>query len=142
MRRGDVGAQSDWRSIAIAASINNGLTRYKEAERVMVMFKNELHLPVDCVDIHGENVERVERSVRSGKEGKIIGKEFIGASKEYKKTVEKKTGVVPEIFGPRDVIPGRDRILSATGRIKTFPFGPNRTPQRRRFTERTRLRVD
>ena len=78
--------------------VDNGLLRYKEAERVMVMFKNELHLPVDCVDITEKMLSELKGVSDPERKRKIIGKEFIECFKEYKKTVEKKTGVVPKFL--------------------------------------------
>ena len=78
--------------------VDNGLLRYKEAERVMEMFKGELHLPVDCVDITEKMLSELKGVTDPERKRKIIGKEFIECFKEYKKTVEKKTGIVPKFL--------------------------------------------
>lgn len=75
--------------------VDNGLLRYKEQERVMEMFKDHLHLPVDCVD-HSEQMLKALAGVSDPeKKRKIIGAEFIECFKNFKSEIEKRTGVRP-----------------------------------------------
>jgi len=75
--------------------VDNGLLRFKEQERVMEMFKNHLHLPVDCVDHSQQMLTRLAGVTDPEKKRKIIGGEFIECFKNFKGEIEKRTGVRP-----------------------------------------------
>eukprot|EP00227_Mantoniella_beaufortii_P021531 CAMPEP_0197592134 /NCGR_PEP_ID=MMETSP1326-20131121/14746_1 /TAXON_ID=1155430 /ORGANISM="Genus nov. species nov., Strain RCC2288" /LENGTH=561 /DNA_ID=CAMNT_0043157785 /DNA_START=31 /DNA_END=1716 /DNA_ORIENTATION=+ len=75
--------------------VDNGLLRYKEQERVMKMFKDHLHLPVTCIDDSVRTLARLKGVMDPELKRKAIGAEFIEVFKDYKATVEAKTGVRP-----------------------------------------------
>ena len=75
--------------------VDNGLLRFREQERVMEMFKNHLHLPVDCVDHSQQMLTRLAGVTDPEKKRKIIGGEFIECFKNFKGEIEKRTGVRP-----------------------------------------------
>eukprot|EP00982_Pelagococcus_subviridis_P009190 30907-Pelagococcus_subviridis.AAC.11 len=87
--------------------VDNGLLRYKEQERVMTMFKcvlyksfsptarEHLHLPVTCIDDSERLLGKLKGVTDPEKKRKTIGAAFIEVFKEYKQTVENKTGVRP-----------------------------------------------
>lgn len=75
--------------------VDNGLLRYKEQERVMEMFRDNLHLPVDCVDHSEQMLTRLKGVTDPEKKRKIIGAEFIECFKNFKGEIEKRTGVRP-----------------------------------------------
>ena len=75
--------------------VDNGLLRYKEQERVMDMFREHLHLPVDCVDHSKPMLDRLAGVTDPEKKRKIIGAEFIECFKNFKSEIEKRTGVRP-----------------------------------------------
>ena len=75
--------------------VDNGLLRYKEQERVMAMFRDHLHLPVDCVDHSEKMLARLAGVKDPETKRKIIGAEFIECFKNFKSEIEKRTGVRP-----------------------------------------------
>jgi GMP synthase (glutamine-hydrolysing) len=75
--------------------VDNGLLRFKEQERVMDMFRDHLHLPVDCVDHSAQMLTALKGVTDPEKKRKIIGAEFIECFKNFKSEIEKRTGVRP-----------------------------------------------
>ena len=70
--------------------VDNGLLRYKEAERVMEMFKGELHLPVDCVDITEKMLSELKGVTDPKEKGKSSVKSSSSASKSTRKRWRRK----------------------------------------------------
>ncbi|CAM8884444.1 unnamed protein product [Rhodiola kirilowii] len=75
--------------------VDNGLLRYNEQDRVMKTFKEELHLPVTCIDAKDEFLTKLKGVVDPEAKRKIIGKEFIAVFDEFAKDLERKTGKNP-----------------------------------------------
>lgn len=75
--------------------VDNGLLRFKEQERVMQMFKDNLHLPVTCVDASEETLGKLKGVSDPEAKRKIIGAEFIRVFREFKLEVEKRVGIKP-----------------------------------------------
>jgi GMP synthase (glutamine-hydrolysing) len=75
--------------------VDHGLLRLDEQERVMKLFKEELHLPVECVDASEKFLG--ELSGVSDPEGKrkIIGREFIRTFEGFAKKVAETVGHEP-----------------------------------------------
>uniref|UniRef100_A0A7R9TQX8 GMP synthase [glutamine-hydrolyzing] n=1 Tax=Prasinoderma coloniale TaxID=156133 RepID=A0A7R9TQX8_9VIRI len=78
--------------------VDNGLLRYKEAERVMSMFKDQLHLPVTLVDAKEEFLGKLKGVTEPEKKRKIIGAEFIAVFDRFAKGLEAELGHVPEFL--------------------------------------------
>jgi len=75
--------------------VDNGLLRFNEQERVMTMFRDHLHLPVDCVDHSEQTLSRLKGVTDPEAKRKIIGAEFIECFKNFKSEIEQRTGVRP-----------------------------------------------
>ena len=99
--------------------VDNGLLRYKEGERVMKMFRDELDLPVTFVD-HSETMLAELRGVADPeKKRKLIGKEFIEVFKTCAADIQAKLGTKPRFLVQGTLYP--DVIESCP------PPGSNRT---------------
>ena len=61
----------------------------------MQMFKDNLHLPVTCVDASEETLGKLQGVSDPEAKRKIIGAEFIRVFKEFKLEVEKRVGKQP-----------------------------------------------
>ncbi|GAX77333.1 hypothetical protein CEUSTIGMA_g4779.t1 [Chlamydomonas eustigma] len=72
--------------------VDNGLLRYKEAERVMETFNSHLHLPVTCVDHSKVMLERLSGLSDPEAKRKAIGAEFIEVFKNFRDELDKKIG--------------------------------------------------
>mmetsp|Transcript_28698 Transcript_28698/g.39651 ORF Transcript_28698/g.39651 Transcript_28698/m.39651 type:complete len:551 (+) Transcript_28698:86-1738(+) len=75
--------------------VDNGLLRYKEQERVMQMFADNLHLPVTVVDASERTLGKLKGEKDPEKKRKTIGAEFIAVFKEFAIEVEKSVGTKP-----------------------------------------------
>jgi len=63
--------------------VDNGLMRYKERERVMAMFKEELSLPVIAIDASERFLDALQNVADPETKRKIIGKTFIDVFSDY-----------------------------------------------------------
>lgn len=75
--------------------VDNGLLRFKERERVMETFEQDLHLPVTCVDAVEQFLSKLKGAVDPEVKRKIIGKEFICIFDAFAHDLEQKTGKKP-----------------------------------------------
>ncbi|PKA60089.1 Anthranilate synthase component II [Apostasia shenzhenica] len=75
--------------------IDNGLLRFKERERVMACFKNDLHLPVTCTDASEQFLKKLKGVKDPERKRKIIGEEFIRVFEDFAPKVESKVGKRP-----------------------------------------------
>jgi GMP synthase (glutamine-hydrolysing) len=76
--------------------VDHGLLRFKEQERVMKMFQEKLHLPVQCVDASERFLSKLAGVSDPEKKRKIIGAEFIAVFDEAAQAIEKKLGRLPK----------------------------------------------
>lgn len=75
--------------------VDNGLLRYKERERVMKTFEDDLHLHVTCVDASDQFLSKLKGVVDPEMKRKIIGKEFISIFDAFARDLEQKLGTKP-----------------------------------------------
>lgn len=75
--------------------VDNGLLRYKEAERVMAMFENQLHLPVTLVDASEQFLSKLKGVEDPERKRKIIGAEFIAIFDTFAKGLNEQLGHTP-----------------------------------------------
>ncbi|BDA43210.1 GMP synthase [glutamine-hydrolyzing] [Coccomyxa sp. Obi] len=75
--------------------VDNGLLRYKEAERVMDTFKNHLHLPVTMIDHSEVMLNRLKGLKDPEAKRKAIGAEFINVFQSFADEFEKEHGIIP-----------------------------------------------
>lgn len=78
--------------------VDNGLLRYKEAERVMKTFKNHLHLPVTVIDDSERMLGRLKGLTDPEAKRKAIGSEFIDVFREFRSKMEKDLGHRPKFL--------------------------------------------
>lgn len=76
--------------------VDHGLMRFKEQERVMKMFQDHLHLPVQCVDASREFLSQLQGVSDPEKKRKIIGTEFIRVFERFAEKVSASIGHSPE----------------------------------------------
>ncbi|MBS1960336.1 MAG: glutamine-hydrolyzing GMP synthase [Bdellovibrionales bacterium] len=78
--------------------VDQGLLRYQEADRVMKMFTESLHLPVTKVDASERFLSKLAGVTDPETKRKIIGAEFIAVFDESANTLEKKIGKRPSFL--------------------------------------------
>jgi GMP synthase (glutamine-hydrolysing) len=93
--------------------VDHGLLRFKEQERVMKMFKDTLHLPVDCVDASERFLSKLAGVTDPEKKRKIIGAEFIAVFDESAKKIGDAIGHLPGFLVQGTLYP--DVIESSPG---------------------------
>jgi GMP synthase (glutamine-hydrolysing) len=76
--------------------VDHGLLRFQEQNRVMKLFKDHLHLPVECVDASDRFLSKLAGVSDPEQKRKIIGAEFIGVFKDSAEALIKKLGVKPK----------------------------------------------
>ncbi len=76
--------------------VDHGLLRFKEQERVMQMFQDKLHLPVQCVDASERFLSKLAGVSDPEAKRKIIGGEFISVFDEAAQKLEKTLGRLPK----------------------------------------------
>jgi len=101
--------------------VDTGLLRYQEAERCMAMFKQELQLPVTCIDA-SENVLRQLTGVTDPeKKRQMIGHSFISIFERYARDLETQRGHKPKFLVQGTLYP--DVIESSSSSMQ----GPSAT---------------
>ncbi|MGE0617111.1 MAG: glutamine-hydrolyzing GMP synthase [Bacteriovoracia bacterium] len=75
--------------------VDHGLLRFQERERVMTMFRENLHLPVECVDARARFLGKLKGVTDPEQKRKIIGAEFISVFDESAAAVGKRLGRTP-----------------------------------------------
>eukprot|EP00245_Coleochaete_scutata_P008256 TRINITY_DN2483_c0_g1_i1.p1 TRINITY_DN2483_c0_g1~~TRINITY_DN2483_c0_g1_i1.p1 ORF type:complete len:549 (+),score=84.37 TRINITY_DN2483_c0_g1_i1:111-1757(+) len=75
--------------------VDNGLLRYKEQERVMATFQDELHLPVTCVDASERFLSQLAGVSDPERKRKIIGAEFIKVFDQFAEKLETEGHIRP-----------------------------------------------
>ena len=93
--------------------VDHGLLRFDEQARVMKMFKDTLHLPVECVDASERFLSELKGVTDPEKKRKIIGKEFITVFDQYAQSLEGKLGRLPKFLVQGTLYP--DVIESSPG---------------------------
>ncbi len=78
--------------------VDTGLMRFKEQERVMKLFKDQLHLPVTCVDAEARFLGKLAGVSDPEAKRKIIGAEFIAIFEEEAQKISKQIGHLPEFL--------------------------------------------
>lgn len=78
--------------------VDTGMMRHKEQERVMKLFKDQLHLPVKCVDASDLFLGRLDSIIDPEQKRKIIGASFIEIFDEAAESVAKDIGHLPEFL--------------------------------------------
>lgn len=78
--------------------VDNGLLRYKEAERVMQTFTQHLHLPVTKVDDSARMLSRLKGLKDPEAKRKAIGSGFIDVFGEFAAKLQKSRGVNPRFL--------------------------------------------
>mmetsp|Transcript_1488 Transcript_1488/g.4409 ORF Transcript_1488/g.4409 Transcript_1488/m.4409 type:complete len:569 (-) Transcript_1488:628-2334(-) len=78
--------------------VDNGLLRYKEAERVMQTFKDKLHLPVTFVDDTETMMATLKGVVDPEQKRKAIGAGFIRVFDDFAKKLEQQHGAKPRFL--------------------------------------------
>jgi GMP synthase (glutamine-hydrolysing) len=78
--------------------VDHGLLRYQERERVMALFRDQLHLPVRCVDASARFLQALQGVTDPEQKRKIIGREFIAAFEEASAEIEKELGTKPSFL--------------------------------------------
>ncbi|MBI2712357.1 MAG: glutamine-hydrolyzing GMP synthase [Bdellovibrio sp.] len=93
--------------------VDHGLLRHKEQERVMEMFRTQLHLPVTCLDHSERFLKLLEGVTDPEKKRKIIGAEFIQSFEIAAESIAEKVGHLPEFLVQGTLYP--DVIESSPG---------------------------
>ncbi len=93
--------------------VDHGLLRYEEQKRVMQLFRDQLHLPVQCLDHSQRYLEKLRGVTDPEKKRKIIGAEFILSFEEAAEQVSKDIGHLPEFLVQGTLYP--DVIESSPG---------------------------
>lgn len=75
--------------------VDNGLLRFDERARVMKMFKEQLHLPVECVDAVDRFMDKLAGVADPETKRKIIGGEFIKIFDEAATRLSQQIGHLP-----------------------------------------------
>lgn len=78
--------------------VDNGLLRYEEGPRVMKMFKENLHLPVVCVDARERFLTKLAGVSDPERKRKIIGAEFIGVFDDEATRITREIGHTPKFL--------------------------------------------
>jgi len=78
--------------------VDNGLLRYKEAERVNQVFREKLHLPVTTVDAAERFLSKLAGNADPERKRKIIGAEFIAVFKDAAHEIEARLGTHPKFL--------------------------------------------
>jgi len=78
--------------------VDNGLLRYKEAERVMKTFTNHLHLPVTKIDDSERMLGRLQGLSDPEQKRKAIGSGFIDVFREFRDKMERELGKRPRFL--------------------------------------------
>ena len=90
--------------------VDHGLLRFKEQERVMKMFKDALHLPVECVDASFRFLSKLDGVSDPEKKRKIIGAEFIAVFDEAAERIGTRARAPPGLSRARNALSRRHRI--------------------------------
>ncbi|OFZ23174.1 MAG: glutamine-hydrolyzing GMP synthase [Bdellovibrionales bacterium GWB1_55_8] len=93
--------------------VDHGLLRFREQERVMQLFRDKLHLPVECADVSDRFLSKLEGVVDPEQKRKIIGREFISVFEESAERISKTIGHSPEFLVQGTLYP--DVIESSPG---------------------------
>lgn len=78
--------------------VDHGLLRFDEQARVMKMFRDQLHLPVHCVDASERFLGQLAGVSDPEKKRKIIGAEFIRVFDEHATRLSSELGHLPEFL--------------------------------------------
>ena len=78
--------------------VDNGLLRFDERARVMAMFEQRLHLPVQCVDAVDRFLGLLDGVADPERKRKIIGGEFIAIFEEAAQALAREIGHLPEFL--------------------------------------------
>jgi GMP synthase (glutamine-hydrolysing) len=78
--------------------VDHGLLRFEEQNRVMKLFRDHLHLSVECVDASDRFLTRLAGISDPEQKRKIIGAEFIAVFKDAATALEKKLGRKPKFL--------------------------------------------
>lgn len=93
--------------------IDHGLLRYQERERVLDLFKQQLHLPVQCIDSSITFLEKLKGVEDPEQKRKIIGAEFIQSFEIAAQQISSEIGQLPEFLVQGTLYP--DVIESSPG---------------------------
>jgi GMP synthase (glutamine-hydrolysing) len=93
--------------------VDHGLLRYEERERVMKMFKDDLHLPVNCVEDGSKFLAKLKGVQDPEEKRKIIGTEFILSFEAFAQNMKMETGSLPKYLVQGTLYP--DVIESSVG---------------------------
>ncbi|HTL12373.1 MAG TPA: glutamine-hydrolyzing GMP synthase, partial [Bdellovibrionota bacterium] len=78
--------------------VDHGLLRFQERDRVMKMFQERLHLPVECVDASDRFLSKLAGVEDPEKKRKIIGAEFIAVFDGAAERLSKSLGHTPRFL--------------------------------------------
>jgi len=78
--------------------VDNGLLRYQERERVMGMMKEDLHLPVTCIDASATMLAQLKGVTDPETKRKTIGRVFIETFRDYRDDLQKRLGIRPKFL--------------------------------------------
>ncbi len=78
--------------------VDHGLNRYRERERVMKMFEENLHLKVTCIDAADRFLAKLKGVSDPEKKRKIIGAQFIEEFDRASHEISKQVGHTPEFL--------------------------------------------
>ena len=78
--------------------VDNGLLRFREAERVMATFEQHLHLPVTKIDVSERMLAKLAGVSDPEQKRKAIGREFIETFQEYADELKAKLGHAPRFL--------------------------------------------
>ena len=95
--------------------VDHGLLRFEEQSRVMQMFKEELHLPVECIDASKVFLDKLAGVSDPEQKRKIIGAEFIAVFNQAANGLVKKLGQKPKYLVQGTLYP--DVIESSPGHL-------------------------
>jgi GMP synthase (glutamine-hydrolysing) len=93
--------------------VDHGLLRFDEQARVMKMFSEKLHLPVQCVDVSASFLAKLKGVTDPEQKRKIIGSEFIEAFKAASSGIAQILGTEPKYLVQGTLYP--DVIESSPG---------------------------
>jgi GMP synthase (glutamine-hydrolysing) len=93
--------------------VDHGLLRFEERERVMKMFKDDLQLPVNCVEDEKKFLSKLKGVVDPEEKRRIIGTEFIESFESFAQGLKSKIGQLPNYLVQGTLYP--DVIESSVG---------------------------
>lgn len=100
--------------------VDHGLLRFEEQQRVMDLFKKNLHLPVECADASERFLKKLAGITDPEEKRKCIGAEFIAVFEEFASKLEKQLGHKPRFLVQGTLYPDVIESAPAGGKNNGF----------------------